>query len=206
MRLFTWIQTAFHVSDVINASTIIAWSKLTSRRPESLEIELTNEDYVRNPYCQLSKDLGTHEWVKDCPGLPRITEALWRKYRYKDTKFLNKNLQNYLKLKESKWKLASDELTFPTYLAKRYAPNVSPSSMVCDGLGMCRVGIRHSASGFAGANGTIRPRAAKTSVRIIPPMNKGQPCCSLNSFPVSTIHFTLGVRPLRTITGIYWKT
>jgi hypothetical protein len=54
---------------------------------------------------------------------------------------LRKHFRTYKRLQASKYKLAFDELTFPAYMAKRYAPSVPPSSMLCDGLGMCRVSI-----------------------------------------------------------------
>ncbi|KAH8625904.1 hypothetical protein IG631_19783 [Alternaria alternata] len=141
MRLFAWIQATFHIFDVVNASTSVAWSNLTSQGLEFSQADRDNLDCAHNHYCNFNEDQSAHEWISGCPGLPRITEELWRRHRHVDAKFLRKHFRTYKRLQASKYKLASDELTFPAYMAKRYAPSVPPSSMLCDGLGMCRVSI-----------------------------------------------------------------
>ncbi|KAG9190449.1 hypothetical protein G6011_08537 [Alternaria panax] len=142
MRLLAWIQATFHVFDVASASTSVASSNDTLKELEFPETDRFNADCQHNPYCSFTEsvgELGSHNWTNDCPGLPRITEKLSRDHKHIDTNLLRKNFRIYKTLQGSKYKLDSDELTFPTYMAKRYAPNVPPSSMLCDGLGMCRV-------------------------------------------------------------------
>ena len=63
----------------------------------------------------------------------------WKDVTMEDQLWLKKNFDNYKALQRSSFGLDSDEKTFPTYMGKRYALNVPPSSLLCDGLSMCRV-------------------------------------------------------------------
>jgi hypothetical protein len=139
MRLFAWIHAIFHVFDVVNGSANVSWSNTTSQDQKLPSIDFSTHDCANNPYCHPSKVIGLYEWKNDCPGFPKVTESLWREHRAQDTAFLRKKLVDYQQLQMNPWRMGSDELTFPAFMAKRYAPNVPPSSMLCDGFGMCRV-------------------------------------------------------------------
>ncbi|KAH6875193.1 hypothetical protein BKA58DRAFT_454051 [Alternaria rosae] len=157
MRSFAWIHAVLHVFDVVNASTSVAWSNATGQDPVSnvttqgpgWEGDYFDNECARSPYCHITDLPGTYEWSNDCPNFPRITEHLWLQNRHEDAFFLRKRLKEFQLIQRAR-KLADDEITFPAFLAKRYAPNLPPSSMLCDGMGMCRspsckdIGAQHT--------------------------------------------------------------
>ncbi|KAI4658712.1 uncharacterized protein J4E79_006470 [Alternaria viburni] len=138
MRFSAWLLTTFHVFDVVKGSASVAWSNTTSGNGTLSVWSYAENDCKASPYCDDTGVTGDYDWDNDCPDLPRINYALWFNNRAEDTAFLREKLRHYEQLKMNPWKTPSDELTFPAYMAKRYAPNLPPSSMLCDGLGMCR--------------------------------------------------------------------
>ncbi|KAE8843682.1 hypothetical protein PTNB73_08740 [Pyrenophora teres f. teres] len=99
------------------------------------ERDSPSEECVRNPYCNETDNV--QEWHNDC-GFERPSLAVWKKHLVNDTAWLQTNLREFRVFQKQTRKIAPDETTFPAYMVKRYAPNAPSSSMLCDGLGMCR--------------------------------------------------------------------
>lgn len=108
-----------------------AWANLPIRRNT-----ISGDRCHENPYCE--KEDSDTVWLNDC-NFEKPTKEAWRENLPEDVRWLRRHLHNY-KVSQQHVGLADDEITFSAYMAKRYAPNVAPSSMLCDGLGMCRVG------------------------------------------------------------------
>jgi hypothetical protein len=89
-------------------------------------------------YC--TNGTGTPVWRNDC-DFDMPSEKLWKANRQDDAAWLSEHLQRYLwrTRTAARRRDSPDRLTFSTYMLKLYAPNVPPSNMLCDGLGMCRV-------------------------------------------------------------------
>jgi len=117
------------------ASLDSSLSNVTSKPPQ----DRRGLDCFNNPYCDY-KDKPLPTWHTDC-DFPRINIRVWRKNRVEDSLWLNHKFMDYLSLQKNEQGIATDEETFPAYMLKRYAPNAAPSSMLCDGLGMCRVSL-----------------------------------------------------------------
>ena len=142
MHFFDWKTQAYATIGLfLLFHTAGAWSHLPSRW-----LGLPNQDACeKNPYCTRHSN-GTFSWTNDC-NFPMPSYESWKKNRFGDTSWLRKHFKRYMALKGRNSGLAKDELTFSTYMLKRFAPNASPNSMLCDGLGgMCSVSISHGDS------------------------------------------------------------
>jgi hypothetical protein len=100
----------------------------------------TTPDDLCDGSCYCTNDTAGFVWSNDC-GFQMPTEKVWAENLHDDKDWLKEHFHRYTRRTQNKAgrRDAPDRLTFPTYMLKLYAPNVPPSNMLCDSLGMCRV-------------------------------------------------------------------
>jgi hypothetical protein len=137
------------------------WLWLDSRSTTSNETSSTHcKDDADN--CYNAGTLRNPNWTSDCDfSMPSY--RMWKDNRVDDVYWLRRHLRAYKRL-QNDGLLHTNELTFPTYMLQRYAPNVPPSNMLCDGLGMCMVDIPTNPS-LSYLDTFHSPQAAKTLVK-----------------------------------------
>jgi hypothetical protein len=92
------------------------------------------------PYCQVKN--GTEVCTNDC-GLERPSAEGFIRDRFKMIRFFALYYNEYVD-RYNAGTLEDDEPTIPAFMAKRLAPNISPSAVICDGHSECLVCIQRT--------------------------------------------------------------
>jgi hypothetical protein len=91
------------------------------------------------PYCEITN--GTELWTTDC-GLEHPTMEDFMKNRAELIRFFSRYYNDYVDDYNND-KLKEGEMTIVKHMVKRLAPDVSLSSVMCDGRSKCGVRIGH---------------------------------------------------------------
>jgi hypothetical protein len=98
---------------------------------------LTGRACNGNPYCENVN--GTDVWSNDC-GIEKPSAEGFNRDRDEMLEFFGRYFNEYVPhyINET---LQKDEPTLPAFMAKRLAPNISPSAVICDGRSKCQVSM-----------------------------------------------------------------
>jgi hypothetical protein len=99
--------------------------------------------YDGGPYCEIKN--GTEVCTNDC-GLERPSTEGFMKDRFKMIRFFAPYYNEYVE-RYNAGTLEEGESTIPEFMARRLAPNMSPSAVICDGNEKCLVRIQSTLEG-----------------------------------------------------------
>jgi hypothetical protein len=131
MRVAATITRALHASNITSPSHPV--------------YSLGTRGYDGGPYCEIKN--GTEVCTNDC-GLERPNTEGFLKDRFEIIRFFAPYHNEYVR-RYNAGTLEEDELTIPEFMAKRLAPNMSPSAVICDGDNKCLVCIQSTLEGEA---------------------------------------------------------